>query len=66
MWEDPVVEAVRKVRDAHAAEFNYDLRAIYRALKEEEAQSGRRYVKLSPKRVEQAAEAQKKGEPSAA
>lgn len=64
MWEDPVVEEVRKVRDAHAAQFDYDLRAIYLALKQEEAQSGRRYVKFPPKRVEEPAEAQK-GEPSA-
>lgn len=52
MWEDPIVEEVRKVRDAHAAQFNYDLRAIYQALKQEEAESGRKFVKLSPKRVE--------------
>ena len=33
MWEDPIVEEVRKARDAHAAKFNYDLQAIYRDLK---------------------------------
>jgi len=58
MWEDPVVEEVRKVRDAHAAQFNYDLRAIYLALKQEEVKSGRRYVKFPPKRIEEPAEAQ--------
>jgi len=52
MWEDPIVEEVRKVRDAHAAQFNYDLREIYQALKKEEAESGRKFVKLSPKRIE--------------
>ena len=46
MWKDPVVEEVRKVRDAHAAQFNYELRAIYRALKNEEAGSGRKFVRL--------------------
>lgn len=66
MWEDPIVEAVRKVRDAHAAQFDYDLQAIYLALKEEEGQSGRSYVTFPPKRIEQPAAAQKKGEPSAA
>jgi hypothetical protein len=30
MWEDPIVEEVRKVREAHAVQFNYDLRAIVR------------------------------------
>ena len=50
MREDPVVEAVRKVREAHAAQFDYDLQAIYRAAKEEEAeeeaQSGHKFVRL--------------------
>ena len=33
MWEDPVVEEVRKIRDVHAAYLNYDLQAIFRVLK---------------------------------
>jgi hypothetical protein len=33
MREDPIVEEIRKIRDEHAARYNYDLRAIYRALK---------------------------------
>jgi len=53
MWEDPIVEEVRKVRDAHAAQFNYDLRMIYRALKKEEGESGRKFVKLPPKRIQE-------------
>jgi hypothetical protein len=40
-WEDPIVEEVRKVRDAYAQRFNYDLDAIYRDLKEKERRSGR-------------------------
>jgi hypothetical protein len=40
-WEDPIVEEVRKARDAYAKRFNYDLDAIYRDLKEKERQSGR-------------------------
>jgi len=40
-WEDPIVEEVRKVRDAYAKRFNYDLDAIYRDLKEKERRSGR-------------------------
>lgn len=39
-WSDPIVEEVRRVRDAYAARFNYDLRAIYRDLKEQEKRSG--------------------------
>jgi len=36
MWEDPIVEEVRKVLEARAAQFNYALEAIYRDLKRQE------------------------------
>jgi len=52
MWEDPIVEEVRKVREAHAAKFNYDLQAIYRDLKEQERKSGRAFVSYPPRRVQ--------------
>jgi len=51
-WEDPIVEEVRKVRDAYAKRFNYDLDAIYRDLKEKERKSGRVVVPCPPKRAE--------------
>jgi hypothetical protein len=41
---DPIVDEVRRVRDAHAARFNYDLDAIFRDLKEQEKKSGRKFV----------------------
>jgi hypothetical protein len=43
-WSDPIVEEVRRTRDAYAARFNYDLRAIYRDLKEQEKRSGRKVI----------------------
>ena len=43
-WSDPIVDEVRRARDAYAARFNYDLRAIYRDLKEKEKCSGRKVV----------------------
>ena len=43
-WSDPIVEEVRRARDAYAARFNYDLRAIFRDLKEKEKRSGRKLV----------------------
>jgi hypothetical protein len=43
-WCDPIVDEVRRARDAYAARFNYDLRAIYRDLKEQENRSGRKVV----------------------
>ena len=51
MWEDPIVEEVRKAREAHAAKFNYDLQAIYWDLKAQEKQSGRTFVAYPPKRI---------------
>ena len=50
MWNDPIVEEVRKVRDEHAKKFNYDLRAITADLKKQQKASGRKVVKLSPKK----------------
>ena len=49
MWTDPIVEEVRREREAHAAKFNYDLEAIYRDVKSKEQQSGRKLVSLPPK-----------------
>ncbi len=52
MWEDPIVEEVRKVREAHAARFNCDLEAIYRDLKRQEKTSGRTFVSYPARRLE--------------
>lgn len=37
---DPIVDEVRRIRDTHAARFNYDLDAIFKDIKEREKQSG--------------------------
>lgn len=41
---DPIVEEVRAVRDAHAARFNYDLEAIFRDIQEQQRKSGLTFV----------------------
>ncbi len=41
---DPIVDEVRRVRDAHAARFNYDLHAIFQDIKEREKKSGLKFV----------------------
>ncbi len=51
MWEDPIVAEVRRVRAAHAAQFNNDLLAIYRDLKIEEQKSGRKFTTFPARRV---------------
>jgi hypothetical protein len=49
---DPIVDEVRRVRDAHAARFNYDLDAIFQDIKEQEKKSGRKFVSFPPRRIE--------------
>jgi hypothetical protein len=51
MWQDPIVKKVRQKRQAHAAQYNFDLQTIYRALKEQEEQSQRKKVSFPPKRI---------------
>ena len=49
---DPIVDEVRRVRDEHAARFNYDLDAIFRDIKDQEKTSGRTFVSYPPRRVQ--------------
>jgi hypothetical protein len=44
---DPIVAEVRRIRDAHAAKFNYDPDAIFRDIKEQEKRSGRKYISFA-------------------
>ncbi len=41
---DPIVDEVRRVRDAHAARFNYDLHAIFLDIKRREKERGLNFV----------------------
>lgn len=50
MWNDPIVEDVRRIREEHAARFGYDLKKIFKDLKEQESESGREVVSFPPKR----------------
>jgi len=64
-WEDPIVEEVRKARDAYAKRFNYDLDAIYRDLKQKERRSGRVVVPCPAKKVTVAGSEETQGRESA-
>ena len=37
---NPIVDEVRRVRDAHAARFNYDLDAVFQDIKKREKETG--------------------------
>ncbi len=49
--KDPIVEEVRRARDAHAKQFNYDLDPIVADLQKREKKLGLAMVSLPPKRV---------------
>ncbi len=51
MQDDPIVEEIRKAREAYAARFNYDLEAIFQDLKRQERESGRTFVTFPPRRI---------------
>nr|VFK37112.1 MAG: hypothetical protein BECKSD772F_GA0070984_101036 [Candidatus Kentron sp. SD]VFK41203.1 MAG: hypothetical protein BECKSD772E_GA0070983_101034 [Candidatus Kentron sp. SD]VFK78299.1 MAG: hypothetical protein BECKSD772D_GA0070982_101130 [Candidatus Kentron sp. SD] len=46
---DPIVEEVRRIRDEHSRQFNYDLDAICEDYKAHQIQAGNRLVRLEPK-----------------
>ena len=51
MNADPILEELWAARDRLAARFNYDLNAIFRHIKAEEAKSGLRYVECPPRKL---------------
>lgn len=53
MWNDPIVEETRRLRDEYAAQFDYDLEALVRDLKEQERQSGRPFVSFPPRKPQE-------------
>ncbi len=44
MLNDPIMEEIRRVKEEHAARYNYDIRAMARALMEEQKREGRKIV----------------------
>lgn len=49
---DPIVDEVRQIREAHAARFNYDLDAIFQDIKEQERKSGLVFVQGVARQLE--------------
>nr|VFJ64732.1 MAG: hypothetical protein BECKFW1821A_GA0114235_11785 [Candidatus Kentron sp. FW] len=48
---DPIVREVRKIRDEHARQFNYDLDAISEDYMARQIQEGSRLVRLHPDKL---------------
>jgi hypothetical protein len=51
MWKDEIVEGIRKHRDKHAKNLDYDLDRIYKDFKEKEKALPQKLVSLSPKKA---------------
>lgn len=51
MWEDPIVEETRRIRDELAARFNYDIQALGEYLIARQKEEGWPLVRGEPKRI---------------
>ncbi|MXW79721.1 MAG: hypothetical protein F4Z57_12215 [Gemmatimonadetes bacterium] len=51
MKNDPIVAEVRSIRDELAAQCGYDIKEIFRKLREQQAESGLKYVRYPARRV---------------
>ncbi|OQW92088.1 MAG: hypothetical protein BWK78_02715 [Thiotrichaceae bacterium IS1] len=47
MWNDPIIEELHQLREAHAAKFNYDLKAIFDDFKRAEEEYRQKVIKWS-------------------
>ena len=51
MKDDPIVAEVRAIRDELARQCGYDLKEIFRQLRQQQSSSGRKYVHYPPRRI---------------
>ena len=51
MKNDPIVAEVRAIRDELTAQYGYDIKEIFRKLREQQAKSGLKYVRYPARRV---------------
>ncbi len=49
MWNDPIVEEVREVRNAHAKKFKYNLKAIVADLRKQQKMGKHKIVSFPAK-----------------
>ncbi|HUT88683.1 MAG TPA: hypothetical protein VMY37_04255 [Thermoguttaceae bacterium] len=49
MFDDPIVEEIRRVRRAHASKFGNDLSEIVEDVRRLQRESGRQYVNFPPR-----------------
>ncbi len=50
MWEDTIVNEIRKIREKQASKFNYNLDEIFKDLKQRENKSSNKKISFKPKK----------------
>ncbi|MBN1408176.1 MAG: hypothetical protein JW956_10320 [Calditrichaceae bacterium] len=50
MWEDKIVNDIRRIREEHASKFEYNLDDIFKDLKEKESKTQNKKVSFKPKK----------------
>jgi hypothetical protein len=56
MWQDPIIEEIHKIREALAAQFQYDVQALGKFFQAQQAAEHREVVTLAPRRVPEGAQ----------
>ena len=51
MFDDPIVEEVRRHRQEHAAKYGNDIHRIFQAIREKEKTSKRKIVHFGPRKL---------------
>lgn len=55
MWQDPIIEELRKLREAHAESHHFDSTSIFAELEKKEEiarKQGRKFITLPPRPVQ--------------
>ena len=56
MWQDPIVEEIHKIREALAAQFQYDVQALGKFFQAQQVAEHREVVTRTPRRAPEAAQ----------
>lgn len=52
MWKDPIIEEIHKFREEYARQFNFDINAICKDIREKQSNSEHKIVSFPPRRPE--------------
>ena len=59
MWKDPIVEELHKIREQHAAKFDFNLLAMVKDYQQQQQQGGRKVVSFVQRREQASVFAEK-------